>query len=94
MAYQLLNHLRLTLVLVNNKTDWRKDKSISDAIASLENQGKTVNCIQPKSLNDEKTNYNDLARAGRGSEICNDVNDNLLEIDDRDVRSVEKSLDI
>ena len=88
------NQINIALDKDNNKTDWRNDKSISYAIESLEKQAKTVNCIQPKSLNSEKTDYNDLARAGRGSEICKDVNDNLPEIDGHDVLSVEKSLDI
>ncbi len=64
---------KIVLVLDNDKHDWRADKSIQTAIEQIEAVGKSVRCIQPTLLNDQKTDYNDLAKAGRFDAIKKDV---------------------
>nr|WP_168940497.1 toprim domain-containing protein [Coxiella burnetii] len=64
---------RIILVLDNDKQDWRQDKTIQIAIKQMEQRGKSVRCIQPTLLNGQKTDYNDLAKAGKFNEIKRDV---------------------
>ncbi len=68
---------KIVFVLDNDKQDWRHDKSIQSAIKQMEDDGKSVRCIQPRLLNDQKTDYNDLAKAGRFDEIRKDLSLNI-----------------
>ncbi len=58
-------------------SDWRHDQSIQSAIKQMEDDGKSVRCIQPKLLNGQKTDYNDLAKAGRFDEIRKDLSSRI-----------------
>ncbi len=84
---------KIVLVLDNDKQDWQKDKSIKGAIAQMEAQGKDVRCIQPKLINDQKTDYNDLAKAGKFDEIRRDIRQGIDQLDDKTKPDVSKTND-
>ena len=73
MLGQIDTENHVVLVLDNDREDWRKDKTISAAISNLEKAGKQVFCMQPESINNDKTDYNDLAQAGKSSLIESDL---------------------
>jgi len=64
---------RIVLVLDNDKQDWRQDKMIAAAVSGLEQAGKQVFCMQPSTINGEKTDYNDLAQRGLSAAIEKDI---------------------
>jgi len=63
----------IVLALDNDKQNWRQDQTITKAISTLKSANKQITCIQPKLLNDRKTDYNDLAQAGKSAEIKSDL---------------------
>lgn len=50
------------------------DGGIKKAIQSFEEQDKRVSYIFPESINHKKTDYNDLAQAGKTHQITHDIN--------------------
>ena len=64
---------KIVLVLDNDKQDWQQDKGIQKAISHLKTHGKQVYCMQPKSIHNQKTDYNDFAKAGRFDEVTKDI---------------------
>ena len=63
----------IVLVLDNDKIDWQDDKAIQRAINAMEASGKQVKIMQPDLLNNQKTDYNDLAQAGKNESIRYDI---------------------
>ncbi len=70
----------IILVLDNDKDNQKQVASIKAAIAQMEQAGKRVVCIQPKLLNDQKTDYNDLAQVGHVNLIRKDINQSIEQI--------------
>ncbi len=70
----------IVLVLDNDKNNQKQVASIKAAIAQMEQAGKRVVCIQPKLLNDQKTDYNDLAQVGHVNLIRKDINQSIEQI--------------
>lgn len=63
----------IVLVLDNDKVDWQADKKIVELVQSLKAKDKLVSCIQPRLMDGKKTDYNDLLKAGKLSEIVRDI---------------------
>lgn len=71
----------VVFVLDNDNQDWRSDKTIQAAIEAIETSGKKAHCIQPKSINGVKTDYNDLLQLGKSDEIQCDLEGVIKEIE-------------
>jgi hypothetical protein len=70
----------IVFVLDNDKDNQKQAASIKATIAQMEQAGKRVVCIQPNLLNDQKTDYNDLAQVGHVSLIRKDINQSIEQI--------------
>lgn len=64
---------KIVLVLDNDLKNPLQDASIKKAIAHFESQNKQVACIYPESLNNQKTDYNDLAKSQKSHVIAQDI---------------------
>ena len=63
----------IVLILDNDGVGAQSQKMIDKAILKLQEAGKTVLTMKPEMLDGQKTDYNDLLKAGKMDQITSDI---------------------